>query len=129
MSGIDTPTAKARGILSSTWTAFNAKVLHPLPERLEAEASRSCVPHRTDRAKTSLDVSDSTEWEMAWFSPPQTRSVPSKFSAGKEFLPATGHSELSKSDPRRDREMVANLCSSVNQRHALIPPLKGWAFC
>src|SRR5258706_214540 len=35
-----------------------------------------------------------------------TLSVPSKFSAGKDFLPATGNSELSKSDPRRDMLII-----------------------
>ena len=59
-----------------------------------------------------------------------TLSVPSKFSAGKEFLPATGNSELSKSDPRRDMLIIVKSLglASRTDTHSS-HPWKGWAFC
>ncbi len=63
----------------------------------------------------------------AWFSRP-TLSVPSKFYAGKDFLPATGNPEFPKSDPRRDVLILWDRCSPVNQSYAFIPPLKGVGF-
>jgi len=78
------PPQKGVGFSVQRGTAFNAKVLHPLPE-LWRPKLRSCVPHSTYLAKDVSRRVDSTELEMAWFSPPRRFLFLQSFPPGRTF--------------------------------------------
>jgi hypothetical protein len=61
----------------------------------------------TARSFITLGVSRRARWFewSAWFSPPRLL-VPSMFYAGKDFLPATGNLEFSKSRRQDTRERL-----------------------
>ena len=102
----DTPTAKARGILSSTPTARTSRVLHWLPERCPGPARkiRAC-PALSNRL---LGISRRARWSSAR---PGTRRVARRGYPSimvdvlrGDLLPTTVNIELPKSQPNRTGE-------------------------
>ena len=124
---IDTPTAQACGILSSSTTARRTwSYVVSLIVRGRAP-SRSRVPHGTDLASQSRDCLNSGLQRSAWFSHPDA-------SRSFNVLPGQGLGRIPREVSGRNRHRrVFKERSLAGQRHwtkthAFLPPLKGVGF-